>query len=202
MKKLRLGINARYLRSYNLRGFNRYTFCLLKEFQKRPGIETYLYTEMKSPLHHCFQAELQVQTRSLSTPKTLLWEQIVLPVALKKDAIDVFHAPCDGGLPSLKTTRYVLTYHHTPESGLQHRLQSGELRGRLEDYIDTGPRNSLGSQMQYWRSKLMRSLYLHAADRIITVSHFAQWQLVHLLGVPEQKVRVIYEAPDEHFRMQ
>ena len=87
---LKLGINARFLREYTLRGLNRYTFCLLKELQKRSDIEIHLYSELKSPIHPSFQSQLQAPMHLLAAPKTLLWEQVVLPSALKKDGIEIF----------------------------------------------------------------------------------------------------------------
>jgi glycosyltransferase involved in cell wall biosynthesis len=49
------------------------------------------------------------------------------------------------------------------------------------------------------RHDVFRQIYLRSADRIIAVSEFAKWELVELLGVPEQKVHVIPLAADEGF---
>lgn len=196
---LKLGINARFLWDYNLRGFNRYTFCLLKELQRRQGIEIHLYTERRYPVHPRFQEMLHCQIHLLDAPRSLVWEQYVLPTVLRRDGIDIFHAPADGGLPRRKTARYVLTYHHAADKGLQHMIRNREFPGRLDDYLETDDIGGTQGRLRRWRHGLMRSLYFRAADCIITVSAFAKWQLVHLLGVPEKSVKVIYEAPDEIF---
>src|SRR2546428_13193393 len=118
MRVPRVAVNARYLWDYNLRGFNRYTFCLLKELQKRSDLELHLYTEKKSPIHPRFVEKLHSPIHSLSAARSLLWEQLTLPSALRRDGMDILHAPADGGLPWRKTARHVLTYHAAVEDGL------------------------------------------------------------------------------------
>jgi len=195
--KIRIGFNARYLRDYNLRGFNRYTLSLLTELQNRGEFELVLFTDKRSPIHPAFAEAIRAEIVEITSPRVLIWEQLVLPMAFRRHHIDLFHALADGGLPAWKTCPYVLTYHHAPDKSLKHFIARGELSGRMDDYLD-GDRGINGQYLKR-RAELLRWIYLHSANRIIAVSRYGKWELVELLGVPEEKVEIIYEAADASF---
>lgn len=196
--KTRIGFNARYLRDDNLRGFNRYTLCLLTELQNRDQFELVLFTDRRSPIHPAFAQKISAEIVRSAGPKALLWEQVLLPVALRRHRVGLFHAPADGGLPAWKSCPYVLTYHRALDKSLQHWVATGALPGRVADY-GAEPDGVRGRYRRY-RHALLRSVYLRAADKIIAVSHYGRWELVELLGVAKDKVEVIYEAADDRFR--
>ena len=198
---MRVGFNARYLYDPSLRGFNRYSLCLLRALQDLPGSETYLLSEERYPVHELFRSALQAEVRNLPSSRTLYWEQWVLPRYIKKLRLDLFHAPADGGLPLLKVCPYVLTYHGVPDRGLASLVNSGELPGTLADYMDAKPEGlSLASRAVHTlRDRVLPYAYLHVADLVITVSEFSKLELVRFMGISPGKVRVIYEAADEIF---
>lgn len=195
--KTRIGFNARYLWDHNLRGFNRYTLCLLAELQNRDELELVLFTDQRSPIHPAFAEVVSAEIVEIPSPKALLWEQVMLPVALRRHHIGVFHAPAESGLPAWRACPYVLTFHHAPDKSFQRSIATGELPGRLADYCP-GPDGLKGLYHRY-RHALLRWAYLRAADKIIAVSDYGKWELVELLGVPEAKVEVIYEAAEDGF---
>lgn len=197
MARLRLGINARYLREYILRGFNRYTLCLLTALQKLRRFDLVLFTDDRSPIDPSFAQLLQAEIVNIESRSVLLWEHVHLPTALRTHEIDIFHAPADGGLPFRKACPYVMTYHRALDVSLRNWILSGELSGRLEDY--TGQPAGMRSLYHRVRHDVLRTIYLRAANRIIAVSHYGKRELVELLGVPQEKVLVIYEAADEQF---
>lgn len=196
-RKLRLGFNARFLRDYNLRGFNRYTVSLLKALKTFDQLEIVLFTDNRSPIHPAFQAALDTEVVTLSSPKVLIWEQAALPVALRRHGIDLFHAPAEGGLPGWKVCPYVLTYLRALDKSLKYWLSTGMLDGKLTDYCEV-PRGLRGLYLGS-RHRLLRQLYLRSADKVIALSQFGKWELVELLGVPAEKVEVIHLAADETF---
>jgi glycosyltransferase involved in cell wall biosynthesis len=196
---IRIGLNARYLYDANLRGFNRYTTCLIAALQRIPGVELVLFTDARRPLHPRFSRLLGPNTR-LSSPMastTLGWEQVALPRELQRRRIDVFHAPADGGLPAWKGCRHVLTYHRALDKSLTYWIDRGDLPGTPADYgLERDGVRGLRTRV---RHDLFRQLYLRSADVVIAVSEFGRWELVTLLGVPPEKVEVIPLAADAGF---
>lgn len=196
---MRVGFNARYLRDFSLRGFNRYTFCLLKALQRCPDIELSLFTDHRSPIHPEFRAHLNGRVIQLRSPKVLLWEQGVIPFYLWKRRMDIFHAPGDGGLPVVKACKYVLTYHDAADRGLTEMIRRGYLSGQLSDFFDTHDSSTWYGKYVVWRHEILRRLYLKSADLIITVSEYSKREIVELLGIRPEKVRVTRLAPDDTF---
>jgi glycosyltransferase involved in cell wall biosynthesis len=95
-----------------------------------------------------------------------------------------------------KTCPTVLTYHRALDKSVRHWIAAGELSGSAADY---GLPSGIARLPQRLRHDTFRQLYLQRADRIVTVSEFAKWELVSLLGVPETKVDTIPLAPDDRF---
>jgi len=198
---MKVGFNARYLYDPGLRGFNRYSLCLLRALQELPDVEICLLSEERYPVHVLYRSLLRAEVRNLPAARTLYWEQWVLPRFLKAQNIDIFHAPAEGGLPLRKVCPYFLTYHGVPRLALGSLVGSGELTGVLGDYFDAefGATHRARGALRNLRSQLSSHLYLRAADLIITVSEFSKLQLVRFLGLSHDKVRVIYEAADISF---
>jgi glycosyltransferase involved in cell wall biosynthesis len=196
---IRVGINARYLYDDNVRGFNRYTICLVEALQRIDGLDLVLFTDSRWPMHPRFRARLDGRTQivSLDAPRALIWEQAVLPAALRRLGIDVFHAPADGGVPVWKTCKQILTYHHALDRSIAYFVSRGELPGSEDDYA-VPPRGIRGWRRRA-RHDAFRRLYLRRADTVITVSEFAKWELVSLLGIPADKVHVIHLAAADAF---
>lgn len=195
---MRVGFNARGLSDPLLRGFNRYTFCLLKELQTQPDVELFLYTDNRSPIHPFYRSQLKARVVEMRAPKVLIWEQVLLPMRLLRDRIDIFHAPCEAGLPVIKVCPYVLTYHGIPEISIAQLVVSGHFPGRLSEYLSEPPR-TLRAWWLRARSRLFRKLYLRIADVVITPSEFSKGELLRFLKLPHGKVRVTHEAADDAF---
>ncbi len=197
---MRIGINARGFRDATLRGINRYTYNLLKELQKQPDIELYFYTDSKSPIHDFFRSAIQATIVEIPASKVLIYNHVLLPLRLRQDRIDLFHAPGETGIPFFRVCPYVLTYHGVPELGLQHLVRTGELKGRLRDFFDGPERFSIRQTLASWRFSMFRKLTVVRANRVITVSNFSKRELTQFLSVPPEKMRVTYEAADDVFQ--
>jgi glycosyltransferase involved in cell wall biosynthesis len=196
---VRVAFNGRGLTDPLLRGFNRYTWCLLQGLQKIPGVELLVYTDHRSPFHEFFRSRLQARWIEIRSPKVLVWEQALLPWRLRQDRVDVFHAPCDGGLPAVRVCPYVVTYHGVPDLALADLVRSGELIGESRRYFDRSDGRSV-SQLTRARSLAARRLNLMRADVVVTVSEFSAAELVKFAGVPRSKIAVTREAADETIR--
>jgi glycosyltransferase involved in cell wall biosynthesis len=153
-------------------GVGNYTACLLEQLMQGP--DTIL------PLSHNPAGHRRPAGNHAVRPKALnktLWMQLQLPRELKQLQPDLCHftnhvAPLWLPCPS------ILTIHDMT----------------LWLYPGYHPLRRLVS---------MRPVIPHAArraDAIITVSHSAKADIVRILGIPPEKVHVIYEAPGREFR--
>jgi glycosyltransferase involved in cell wall biosynthesis len=185
-------LNVRTLTDDSLRGFNRYIVNLVRQFELRSDVDVALYTHARSPVHPRFRSSLRSRIIETGAAKVLWWEQVKLPAALRRNGVDLFHAPTDNGMPLTGRVPCVLTYHSATDVGIR-RMLGAELPGHLSDFVGASTR------LSRWRHAILRALYLKRAARVITVSEFSARELTESLGVPPEKVRVIYEAPDPVF---
>jgi glycosyltransferase involved in cell wall biosynthesis len=110
---------------------------------------------------------------------SLLWQRLRLPVPIELflGALDLFHSP-DFLLPPVLRARTVLTVHDLSFV-------------RVPEYAHP-------SVHEYLVQGVPRSA--RRADLILAVSVATQRDVVELLGVPEDRVQVIYEGVDARFR--
>ena len=180
---MRVGFNARLLAAPDLRGWNRYTVNLLAQLPDL-GVEPVLYSDRPIHPNHLERMKLDVSSVRLGQVRPhFRWEQFWLPAQFRRDAIDLFHAPANFGLPLRSSVPRVLTLH---------------------DAIDTAyymPRQSLKERLRVnaLRSRLIHATARAAADRVITVSPHARDDLTRWLGIPASKIRVTAEAADPIF---
>jgi glycosyltransferase involved in cell wall biosynthesis len=109
------------------------------------------------------------------SPPYSIAEQIRIPIALRRERIDLFHAP-HYVLPPLIHCRSVVTIHDCI-----HVMFPQYLPGRLAHAYALG---------QLWTAA-------HRSDRILTVSETSKLDILRRFRVPADKVTVIYNAIDE-----
>jgi len=113
-----------------------------------------------------------------SHPLGDFWEHFILPLRLKKKAIDIYHGPASL-IPFRKNDyRIVVTIH--------------DLVAFL--FPETIPLK-YGAYMRF----LLR-LAVKRADKIISVSNHTREDLINILKVPKEKIVVIHEAPSPIFQ--
>ena len=182
-KSLRVAVNARLLHNPSLRGWDRYTVNLLRELPAL-GVELFLYSDR--PLHESHLGRLPTgsfQVRVAPPMRYLLWEQRWLPRQCERDRVDLLHCPFNFGLPWFSPCPRVLTLHDAIDQVYYARRQS---------WMDTLRPAALQSRFYHWNAR-------HRAEHIITVSEHAKRDLVRHLGLPPERVSVIYEAADPQF---
>src|SRR5271165_2606609 len=181
---MRIAVNARLLCEPGLRGWNRYTVNLLRELN-RQGIETLLYSDR--PLHPDHLSGLYEaaagDVRIAPEMRYTKWEQYWVPRQCRFDGVDLFHSPFNFGLPWFRSCPQVLTLHDAID-----QLYPGN---GLRSLNKLKPAHIL-SQLRHWSSRLR-------ASRIITVSEHSKKDLIDSLGIPAERVSVIYEAADASF---
>ncbi len=104
-------------------------------------------------------------------------EQFLFPRILKKYNLDLMHFP-NFNIPIFYKGDFVVTIHD-----MVHHKISGKVASRA------------------WKFQAYKYIIQKAADKakaIITITNAAKKDIVEYLKVPEDKVRVIYEAPASH----
>jgi glycosyltransferase involved in cell wall biosynthesis len=181
---MRIAVNARLLCEPSLRGWNRYATNLLRELN-RQGIETLLYADRPPHPNHLngLYDGAASDVRIAPEMRYAKWEQYWVPRQCRLDGVDLFHSPFNFGLPWWRSCPQVLTLHDAiaqlyPGNGLS--------------WLDPFKPAIVLSRLRNWSSRLR-------ANRIITVSEHSKKDLVEHLGIPAERVTVIYEAADTHF---
>ncbi len=174
---MRVGIDARYAFRRQRRGIGEYVTALL---QHLPGVaaasDTFLlYVDGPAEADTLVLPDGRFQLRRLATANPLLWEEIALPRAAGRDGLDLLHMTSNYG-PSFPPCPTVYTIHDLIEF---LRPDFGPMRLPL--------RHAAG------RAVRIRTLPGQArrARRVITVSDASRRDLVRLLRLPGDRIRVI-----------
>jgi glycosyltransferase involved in cell wall biosynthesis len=110
------------------------------------------------------------------SPHYSVAEQIRIPLAIRPARVDLFHAP-HYVVPRLLPCPYVVTIHDC-------------IHLRFPQYLP----NRLAS----FYAKTMMQMAAQGARRVLTVSYASKQDILYYLRIPDDRVEVIYNAPDEH----
>jgi len=169
---VRIAIDARKLRDY---GIGTYVRNLLRHLARIDRSTEYvLFTqpadiELGSELGENFRAVVE-RAGAYSVR-----EQLTIPMDLRRERIDLFHAP-HYVLPPLTPCKSVVTIHDC-------------IHLRFPQYLP----NSFA--YAYARSSLW--VATHRASRVLTVSEASKRDILRYFHVPEAKIDVIYNAIDD-----
>jgi len=180
---MRIGIDA-HLASYELRGMGKYVLQLVSGLVLSDESNEYVIygdSQMFPPL----RGRTNVKFRD---PKGLpypVWEQLVLPIRVRQDRLDILHCPANTAPIALpRRLKLVITVHDVmyllPASVLS---ASKIFRQRLGNF--------------YRRVVVPR--VARRADRIITDSEFSKKEMVEYLKILPDHIRVIPLGIDAHF---
>jgi len=166
-----------------VRGIGSYTHFLVKYLQlvdKENDYLIYLCREDEEDLNfitnnNFYKIYAKMPTRSAFL--RLLWEQVYLQLKLASKPVEVFHGPAFI-VPNLKFCKYVVT-----ALDATHWLH---------------PKTHTFFTLLYMRPFVRLSLW--NADMIITISESAKKDLINSLGLPEDKIKVIYCGIDEAYQ--
>ncbi|XXF79119.1 glycosyltransferase family 1 protein [Myxococcaceae bacterium GXIMD 01537] len=188
---MKVAFDGRSLTSPALRGWDRYTVGLVRELVER-GVEVVLLHRPEAPVREEHVRGLGCRTQAVEARRGLVWEQVALPLALLRGGFDVYHAPCEHGVPLVAPCPTVLTVHSVTVHSYHSLIQRGLLPGTVRDYTgeDYAPRSF---------STLYMDAQCRRAGHILTPSEFARSEVVELLGQPARKVSTTLLAAHEHF---
>ncbi len=107
-------------------------------------------------------------------------EQLHVPLAVRRERVDLFHAP-HYVLPPLVSCRSIVTIH---------------------DCIHLMFPQYLPNRMALAYARTLIALAARRADRILTVSESSKRDILRHVDVPEDKIDVIYNSYDERFSVE
>jgi glycosyltransferase involved in cell wall biosynthesis len=175
---VRIGLNALYLIPGGVGGTEVYARNLVRHLGEAfPGDEIVLFVAMEAADSFGTQpANVEVvrcPMRARVRPWRMAYEQTLLPLAVRRAGVEVLHslgytAPLVAGLPSV-VTLHDLNYHFHPE--------------------DWGGLGLLAN-------RLLIPRVARRATRVLTISHASEHAIRDVLGVPSDRIDVVYHGVD------
>jgi glycosyltransferase involved in cell wall biosynthesis len=171
---VRIAIDARKLRDY---GIGTYVRNLLRHLSRIDTTTEYVllcrpaYCEIVEELGENFRAVAE------PSPAYSVREQLTIPMDLRRERIDLFHAP-HYVLPPLTPCRSIVTIHDC-------------IHLRFPQYLP--------NRLAYAYARGSLWIAAHRSARILTVSEASKRDILRYFRVPERKIAVIYNAIDERF---
>jgi len=174
---MKIGFNVRCLVEPGMRGHSRYTVNLLRSLSSHENVELVLFSKEEPWPEHL--SGIRAKVVVFQAPRETLWSDVSLPGMIRREGIDLFHAPADRGLPLRKPCPFVVTVHDSYE------------RTYWRDLFPTTK-----SRILYWKNEIANYLL---ADIVLTVSETTRSDLIRLGVAPARKIRAIPLAPAEEF---
>lgn len=172
---MRIGFNARCMASPHMRGWKRYSICLLRELASL-GCEFVLLTDKPLTPEHLQGLDPRTYRVDLApSMKYPVWEQVWLSYACKTSRSALLHSPMNFGLPAVAPCPTILTLHDAIDVAFQQHARAS-FRQRLH-------------RVSHWLAR-------RSASKIITVSEHARRDIEKYFGVRGERIVVIPEAAD------
>lgn len=182
---MRVAFNALFLQEPRV-GTGRYVYNLLRSLGRVDGVTEYVVLGPREPkLVPETPSTFVWETVPLGTVRRggeniekLAWEQVAFPAAAKRLGARVMHVPhfapprYTRGIPTLVTIHDVINL-------------------RLPEYR-ASPQAQLYSRLVSWAAR--------HADMVVAVSEHAKADIIELLGIAPDRVRVVGEAPAPGYR--
>lgn len=163
---------------------------------QRTGLENYLTSlitgmseigksnELYLIRHEKIRDQLSELTNEIIIPNfpKILKSPIGLPYAINKADLDIIHA----------------TAHYFSQITPFYLNFSTEKVLTIHDLIPFIYPTTVNKNTKFWKTTL--NLIKNRIDKIITISNHTKMDCMKYLGIPEEKIRVIYEAADEIFK--
>ena len=176
-----IGIEAQRIFRKNKHGMDYVVLQEIKELQQIDTENEY-YVFVKPGEDRCVESTNNVHIIELKCPSYPLWEQWALPRAAKKYGVEILHCTSNTA-PIWCDIPLVLTLH---------------------DIIFLEPRDkqnhSLYQNMGWLYRRLDVPRILNKCRRIITVSKFEMENIISKLGIPRERMAMIYNGYNNWFK--
>ena len=166
---MKIGFDGRYAQG-ELTGVGKYTKNLIEGVAKRGHKCLIFYSQKpKYPI-----VGNNVKSRVIKGNKHL-WEQVLLPLALRQEKIDIYHALGNIGIPVFCPVPSVLTIHDL-------------IPLWQKNYFEESLIPPLSKKLYYWRTKTS----INRAQKIITDTQWTKKTITKLFKISPSKITVIY----------
>jgi glycosyltransferase involved in cell wall biosynthesis len=182
---MRVAVNALFLQEPHT-GTGRYVYNLLQSLGRVDGVTEYVLLSPHELVNHPeTPSSFRWEVVPVGTPsrggehvEKLWWEQRTFPLAAKRMDASVIHVPYFA--PPLRTYQIpvIVTIHDV----INLRLPAYRASPAIQAYSRLVTRSA------------------HNAAMIVTVSEFSKFDIIETLGIPEDRIRVIREAPASAYR--
>jgi glycosyltransferase involved in cell wall biosynthesis len=171
---VRIAIDARKLRDY---GIGTYVRNLLRQLARQDEANEYVVLCRETDCDTVEALGARFRAVSENAGPYSIAEQFAIPMDLRRESINLFHAP-HYVLPPLTPCTSVVTIHDC-------------IHLRFPQYLP----NRIG--YAYARAQMWTAT--HRAARVITVSEASKRDILRYFRVPESRIDVIYNAIDDRF---
>jgi len=171
---MRIAIDARKIRDY---GIGTYVRNLLRQLGRQDDKHDYVVLCREQDWDTVEECGPRFQPVIEAAGAYSIAEQFALPMDLRREAVDLFHAP-HYVLPMLTPCRSVVTIHDC-------------IHLRFPQYLP----NRIG----YAYARAQMWMATNKAARVMTVSEASKRDILRYFRVPESRIDVIYNAIDERF---
>ncbi|HXB44071.1 MAG TPA: glycosyltransferase family 1 protein [Puia sp.] len=177
---MRIGIEAQRLFRLKKHGMEVVALELIRQIQRLDTHNEYILFAKDDADRQCIKETSNFKTQTISSFTYADWEQIRLPQTVSRAGIDFLHCTCNTG-PVKCPVPLLLTLHDIIY------LEKVDFKGT--------PYQNFGNL--YRRFVVPR--VVGESQMVITVSHFEKQKIVEKLRLPEEKVKVVYNAVNERF---
>ena len=180
---MRIGIDA-HLASYELRGIGKYLLRLVSGIVKAGGSNTYvIYGDPQ--MFPELASSIGVKFRNPGSLPYPLWEQLMLPIWVRQDRLEILHCPANTAAIALpRDLKLIVTIHDVMYLLPAHILSASRiLRQRFGNFY----------------RRLVVPRVAHRANFVITDSEFSKREIVEYLGIAPERIVVIHLGIDTDF---
>ena len=182
---MKIGIDTRFA-IRNRRGIGNYTLKLIQNLAKIDYKNQYILYIDQDDNDQVLPDQDNFKIKKISQANYLVWEQIILPLHVKKDAVEILH--CTGNTAPIfldKRIRLISTIHDVMF---------------LKEYSELPESASLYQRAGRLYRKTIVPRTVKRLSMALTVSEFSKSDIMkHLTDLDREKITVIYEAANEDF---
>lgn len=165
---MKIGIDARKIRDFGIGTYIEQLLSYLPCYDNENEYYVFHYPEDASIIPQAKNIGLVAD----SSPKYSVKELLGLPIKMAVQRLDLFHAP-HYTLPPIRPCKGVVTIHDV-------------IHLRFPEYLP--------HPAAYYYAKSMMWAAARSARKVLTVSECSKQDIMKYLGVPEQKIEVIYNG--------